>query len=198
MNKRRLALERPTTEKGFTLVEVLVGILLILTFVGVSTQALVLSTVFKVRGQELSEATTWIQEDLENIRFEASRLNFDLATRTAQDQGIHGARCSSVDATSGYADLLRDELAGAANTSITSEDINRSSAIGARPYFLRRTLMPSTTPPYNVMEVRYAVYAANEAPGVGGVPGTVTDTDAPDAIATSYSEIIPNVSFTCR
>jgi prepilin-type N-terminal cleavage/methylation domain-containing protein len=188
MNKQMLVLLRQTTEKGFTLVEVLVGILLILTFVGVSTQAFVLSTVFKVRGQELSEATTWMQEDLENIRFEASRL--------AEDP----VRCQSTDAANGYADSLRDEIFARAGVSSppvdanenSPRDVEKRSAIGDRPYTLRRVITPQSEAPYNVMEVRYAVYAAGE------VPGDVVDTEGPDAIATSYSEIIPNASFTCR
>ncbi|MGF1604569.1 MAG: prepilin-type N-terminal cleavage/methylation domain-containing protein [Thermosynechococcaceae cyanobacterium] len=195
MNKLAIALLTQKTEKGFTLVEVLVGILLILTFVGISTQALVLSTVFKVRGQELSEATTWMQEDLENIRFLASQLNVPTE---------HTNRCVAISlptdtpsAKDGYGDKLRDEIltreGGSDSNSVNSpKDMKKESAMGKRPYVLRRVVTPVSTAPFNALEVRYAVYAANE------VPSLVTDTDNPDAIATSYSEIIPNASFTCQ
>ncbi|MGB7413868.1 MAG: hypothetical protein WA902_06640, partial [Thermosynechococcaceae cyanobacterium] len=69
---------------------------------------------------------------------------------------------------------------------------NKESAMGKRPYVLRRVVTPVAAAPFNTLEVRYAVYAANE------VPSDVTDTDNPDAIATTYSEIIPNASFTCQ
>lgn len=175
---------------GFTLVEVLVGVLLILTFVGISTQAFVLSTFFRVRGQELSEATTWVQEDLENVRFEAGQLNFDTAV---QDVALHSTRCAAGDATDGYADLLRDQILGSdSSDAISPFDFTQASAIGDRPYIVRRTITPSATPPYNTVEVRHAVYAADE------LPANPTEVGGADAIATSYAEIIPNASFSCR
>lgn len=61
-------------DTGFTLVEVLVGLLVIVGFISTAMQALVTATVFKVKGQELSEATTWIQEDIERVRFKAKRF----------------------------------------------------------------------------------------------------------------------------
>lgn len=165
-----------------------------LTFVGVATQAFVMSTMFKVRGQELSEATTWIQQDLENVRFEAGRLNM-----TPRDATEHASRCSASDEETGYADLLRDEVFSSENGSSVNEtgansprDRDRTSAVGDRPYVLRRVMTPSTSAPYHVLEVRYAVYALNDR------PANVTDTTNSDAIATSYSEIIPNASFACQ
>ncbi len=64
----------PQQEQGFTLVEVLVSILITTTFVATAMQAMVLAAVFKSRAKQYSEATTWIQEDLENVRHTASQL----------------------------------------------------------------------------------------------------------------------------
>lgn len=61
-------------EQGFTLVEVLVAILITTLFVSVAMQGMVIAAIFKAKAQEYSEATTWIQEDLENVKYQASQL----------------------------------------------------------------------------------------------------------------------------
>lgn len=66
----------PQQEQGFTLVEVLVAILITTLFVTVAMQSIVIAAIFKARAQEFSEATTWIQEDLENIKYQAANLQY--------------------------------------------------------------------------------------------------------------------------
>lgn len=66
----------PKKEQGFTLVEVLVAILIATIFVTVTMQMMVIATVFKAKAQENTEATNWIQEDLENVRYQAGNLQF--------------------------------------------------------------------------------------------------------------------------
>jgi hypothetical protein len=71
---------------GFTLLDVMVGILLSLLFTGVAMQSIVMSTYLRSKSQGDSEASVWIQEDIERIKYEASRLDYvsgyqpDLAT----------------------------------------------------------------------------------------------------------------------
>lgn len=67
-------------EQGFTLFEVLIAILVITLFVSVTMQAMVFAAVFKVKAQEYAEATTWIQEDLENVKYQAENLQFPQTT----------------------------------------------------------------------------------------------------------------------
>lgn len=69
-------LKSPQQEQGFTLIEVLVAILITSVFIGVAMQAMVMAAVFKVRARQFAEATTWIQEDLENVRREANNLQY--------------------------------------------------------------------------------------------------------------------------
>jgi len=64
----------PQQDQGFTLVEVLVAILITTLFVAVAMQSMVIAAIFKAKAQEYSEATTWIQEDLENVKYQASQL----------------------------------------------------------------------------------------------------------------------------
>ena len=46
-------------------------------------QMMVIAAVFKVKAQENAEATTWIQEDLEQVKYQAGRLPFPQTTLTA-------------------------------------------------------------------------------------------------------------------
>jgi prepilin-type N-terminal cleavage/methylation domain-containing protein len=74
----------PKKEQGFTLVEVLVAILIATIFITVTMQMMVIATVFKVKAQENTEATNWIQGDLENVRYQADKLQFQ-QTKLAAD-----------------------------------------------------------------------------------------------------------------
>lgn len=66
----------PQQEQGFTLVEVLVAILITSLFVAVAMQGTLLAAFFKVRARQLSEATTWIQADLENVKNQAAQVPY--------------------------------------------------------------------------------------------------------------------------
>ena len=66
----------PKQEQGFTMVEVLIAILIATIFVAVTMQMMALAAMFKVRAQEYAEATTWIQEDLESVKYEAANLQY--------------------------------------------------------------------------------------------------------------------------
>lgn len=76
----------PQQEQGFALVEVLVAILITTLFVAISMQAMAIAAVFKARAQEFTEATTWIQEDIENVKYSAASLqNTSLVDETISD-----------------------------------------------------------------------------------------------------------------
>ncbi len=70
-------------EQGFTLVEVLVAIVIATIFIGVAMQMTVFAAIFKIKAQEYAEATTWIQEDLDNeVKYKADKLQFHQTTLT--------------------------------------------------------------------------------------------------------------------
>lgn len=170
---------------GLTLVEVLVGMLLTFAFIGTALQALVVSTAFRVKAQATSEAITWIQEDLENIKFEAQQLDYDVMNGNYQPDA---ARCSATTPNAGYADLLRDRLESQApnldtlNMPQTSTlNSNKTSQMGTRTYQLTREITPDDAVPYNVLQVSYTVNAS----------------DRSEPIATLYAEVLPDVSLTC-
>lgn len=163
----------PNNDLGFTLVEVLVGLLVITGFISTAMQALVTATVFKVKGEELSEATTWIQEDLERVKFQANRLHY-----TVNDDDPTQSKYSPVDAacegtkTTGYAAVLSGDL--------DSVDGSKTSTIGDRPYTLTRDIVLPEEAPYNVLTLEYKVASAGEAP-----------------IAITHAKVIPDASLAC-
>lgn len=170
----------PQQEQGFTLVEVLVAILITTIFVAVSMQAMVLAAVFKARAQEYAEATTWIQEDLENVKYQASRYKDE-------------TECTATKVDDGYADGLRDSLVKLGDltgskignqTSSYSETFDKSTRTN-KNFRLTRTTNPVDIAPYNRLEVRYDV-----------APITSTNTVG-SSIANFYTEVIPDGVFKC-
>jgi prepilin-type N-terminal cleavage/methylation domain-containing protein len=89
-------------EQGFTLIEVLVAILVTTLFISIAMQAMVFSAVFKVKAQEYAEATTWIQEDLEDVKYQADNLQFLQTTLTANA----AAAASSISINAPNTDII--------------------------------------------------------------------------------------------
>jgi prepilin-type N-terminal cleavage/methylation domain-containing protein len=138
--------------QGFTLVEVLVGILLISAFLGTAMQAIVSATAFKVKAQELSEATVWIQEDQELVRYQASRIAADVP------------RCSALSPSTGYAQALEEQL---------SSIPTKYSALGKRPYTIARISTPVNVQPYHVLSLNYAVTRQGESAPIAQIHSEV-------------------------
>jgi prepilin-type N-terminal cleavage/methylation domain-containing protein len=146
LKNHRLKDKVQNQRQGFTLVEVLVGILVMAAFTGTAMQAIVSATAFKVKAEELSEATVWIQEDLELVRYQASKV----AENTA--------KCSASAPDSGYAKQLQDDINPLSDITVTQ----KKSAMGARPYTLTRSVAPSSVQPFDVLKLNYTVTRKDE------------------------------------
>lgn len=175
----------PTQEQGLTLVEVLVASMVMLVFAAVAMQTLVMATAFKVKGQEVAEATTWMQEDVESARYQANKLDA-AASGYTPDAG----RCAPAAITAGYADKLRDAIATVENSgtpiNITTPGnhtvaFGKATALTGRPYTMTRVSAIRNTAPYNVLTLTYSITK----------PGTLTP------VATLYAEVIPDAAFSC-
>lgn len=168
----------PQQEQGFTLAEVLIAILIASLFVAAAMQAMVVATVFKVRAQEYSEATNWIQQDLEVVKNQASQYNAG---------ANHDARCVATTPETGYADGLSDTLSSTGETLVEDANSGTDTANLTKPFRsgkefqLTRTITPVSTAPYNILRVNYDV-----SPTSGG-----------SSIATTHTEVIPDASFQC-
>jgi hypothetical protein len=130
-----------------------------------------MSTAIKVKAQEGSEATAWMQKDLEWIRSEASLLDQDATDVT---------RCGATVASKGYGEKLRAIIAK--DLPANTQSFSKVSSLGQRSYTLNRTTLVSSTAPFNMLTVSYRV----------------TPVDKPEVlVAQLYSEIIPEASLAC-
>jgi Tfp pilus assembly protein PilV len=177
--------------QGFSLIEVMTGILLTLTFTGVAMQALVTSSFLKVRAQEEGESATWIQENIEFIRHAANKLAYVDNSYEVDARGL----CTATAENNGYADLLRDQLhkdefRGGDIANNASPDNRKefrvASSKGNRPYIVERSTRVNINPMFNradffnILEVTYRVLD-----------------DQNREISSSYVEIVPEVSLRC-
>lgn len=87
---------------GFTLIEVLFAILIATIFLTAAMQMIVIAAAFKVHAQENTEATAWIQEDLEAVKYEAGKMSFPIRTTLTAD-AMAKTTSISVDSVSNLA-----------------------------------------------------------------------------------------------
>jgi len=179
INRIMLKLKTIKTEEGFTLVEILVSILITTTFVIVGMQALVIAAVFKIKAQETAEGTLWIQEDLENIRYQAFQLNGGSSAPST------AAECTPTTGNEeeGYADTLRDAviLTTPGDALTESDSFTKTSKFyDSKTYTVSREFTLSGNEPYNVLQIEY----------------DVTDSDG-ETVASLYTEVIPDAAFQC-
>jgi Tfp pilus assembly protein PilV len=168
---------RQATSQGFSMVEVLVGMLLALTFTVIAMQAIVMATSIKVHGQELSESTNWIQTDVESIKTLANQLDY---STTTSKYTLTSSRCLATTSSAGYAKNLQDQTLVGASTTIL-----KTSVLGSRPYNMRRVTTVTDVAPYSVLKIEYGVYRSS-------------DTTFTSPITKFYTEIIPGAAFSCR
>lgn len=118
-------------EQGFTLVEVLVAILITTLFVGVAMQTMVFAAIFKAKAQEYTEATTWIQEDLEeNVEYEAA--TYQLLQTTLSANAAAAASSISINTPNANAAI------------INSFAINDTLRVGLDPTIYKVTAVSGT------------------------------------------------------
>jgi Tfp pilus assembly protein PilE len=171
------------TAQGFTMVEVVVAILLTLIFTAISMQAIVMGTAVRVHGDEIADATLWIQEDLEDITNKANTgIEYNGTKYTTNPTS---ARCASPTTTTGYASVLNGltSINGGLISSSTRIDKTNSSGSKSRTYNLVRTATVKDTAPYNVLLIDYSVFRG---------------TTSTNPISTFHAEVIPGASFYCR
>ncbi|PSP07427.1 MAG: hypothetical protein BRC54_04885 [Cyanobacteria bacterium SW_7_48_12] len=195
--KRKL---QRSTEKGFTLLETLVAMLVATTFVAATMQAMVIAAYSRIRAQETSEATTLIQEDLEEVKFIATKERYN-PSETELDHrcdanGDNDRKFDKNDANrdEGLADGLRDEVLEETERdryeitnptdykTIYSREVESDEIEIGKNYVLKRTLNIPDKEPYNVLELEYEV---------------INPQEDEDPVAEMYTEVIPDAAFEC-
>jgi prepilin-type N-terminal cleavage/methylation domain-containing protein len=124
---------------GFSLIEVLVSITIIATFVALALQGMGVAAILSARAIQSTEAANWIQADLEELRLHSTALPQQLAL------------CHSSQADQGYAAVLQQHLA-----KINPSPVKKSST--GQVFILDRTLsIDPSHAPYNVLGIKYEV-----------------------------------------
>jgi prepilin-type N-terminal cleavage/methylation domain-containing protein len=161
------------SKAGFTLVEVLVSILMATVLVALSLQGLLTATLIQSQALRQSEAFNWIQSDLAQSRWQASRgqLAFDKN------------RCQASTADQGFADAVRDRLA---QTDVTGTDpyqvpIQIKRNVNGQEFELSRTLSIANRP-FHILGIQYQV----RPHAAGALP-----------VVSFYSEVMADAVFQC-
>jgi prepilin-type N-terminal cleavage/methylation domain-containing protein len=130
------------SETGFTLAEVLISLLIVSIFVMVTLEALMLAAIFKTRAEQYDQAYTWIQEDLELVKFKASEYEKD---------AFPPARCSATDPSNGLAAGFLSDIGG-------SPQVMGPRLLGGKNLILTRTAVYATSAdPFKLLQINYAV-----------------------------------------
>jgi type II secretory pathway pseudopilin PulG len=166
------------SQEGFTFMEVLVAMLVALAFTLIAVQTIAISTVFKVNARRLSEATNWIREDLEQVRYQASNYYATNFTLTCTN--------SLTSEVTGYAGVFQANLGA---QTITSRKLFN------KPYVLTRSAQVygvsfGSLAPYNTVKISYQIQPADPTnPAIA----------APNSTVLSYlqSEVTPDESYFC-
>jgi len=211
-------------QSGFTLIEVIVAMLVLSLFISIAMTGLSLSVVLKVRSRISTEATNWIQQDLEAVRSQANRISYTLSTNATAGQPY-----ITLASASG---LVPNEhiTIGRSNTIYTIHSVNgnivrlTSNLLTSQPatsnilaldkceattvqsgfaYVLQQTLPPlqnggGRTISGRTYTLRRDAIVSAEAPHeVLQIAYSVFAPNASLPISTMYTEVIPNVAFQC-
>lgn len=169
-------------EAGFTLAEVIIAILLVTIFVAVALQGMLVALLLKSKNLQLAEANRWVQQDVEQIRSQITSTQFALAT--------HEQFCHPLTIDAGFADSLRDNLAGGNITGTGAYDLAplMTASITSKTFQVARKLsIPaiSENPDAKILGIEYTVSASNGA-------------NLEPPILHLYTEVIPDAALECQ
>jgi prepilin-type N-terminal cleavage/methylation domain-containing protein len=130
-------------DQGFTMIEAIVSMTIVTIFITISVQLLLAATAFRVIATEKAEVTTWIEADLETVKFRASQYS-------------DPSKCNATASNAGYAQGFRDANPTSYGLDAPT-DLTLTKTINARNFILTRTANSRTISPYDVLEIRYRV-----------------------------------------
>ena len=159
--------------------EILVSIFVLSGFFLGALQASVYATLIRVQAQDKQEMTNWIQQDVEQIRYQA----FILDNPNPTPEGNFGSlpTVSSGDACdiSQYGKRL-EELIDETYLATSTVTIDNKSYDVTRTY----------TSTDNILQITYNVYYGNTHPRYKGV-------GADNTVSGLSTEVLPNASLAC-
>jgi prepilin-type N-terminal cleavage/methylation domain-containing protein len=132
---------------GFSLVEVLVSLIILSIFIGLSMQAFMVAVILKARAEQKDEATNWVQEDLELVKYQAKEYE--------KNAYPYSAKCNATNTTNGLAaSFLNDSVAGLGGASQTIGP----KTFGGVPFVMTRTASyADSVDPFKLLQITYQV-----------------------------------------
>jgi len=185
-------------QKGFSILEVLVTILVISGFLLGSLQATVLATFLRVQSQDKQETANWLQQDLELIKYQAFELGnvneptgLSVSKDNACTQSRYGER---------FQDFIDDSHDGSSNPSAIRVEIPSNSG---KFYSVFRQYIATN----NNLTINYIVAYAPGANSNAAHPryklndayelSTLPSLENTNIVTTLFTEVIPNAAFDC-
>lgn len=144
---RRLLLTSEPSAQGFTMLEVLAGLMMTFAFFMGTLNAVVINAWMQAKAERQAQANYWIQQDLENIQ------------SAAANQATDTTKCTSTF-NSSYAGTLRNTLLGSTSTA-TSVDQTFSKSLANKPYTLTRSMSGSNSSP-QILALQYTVSSTSD------------------------------------
>lgn len=157
-------------QQGFTIIEVLVSMLIIVMFIGIALHLMIVASVFKARAEQYDRAVVWIQEDLEQA----------IAIAQEYEQNIYpySPKCNATVASAGLAAGLLNDPTGIGGT---PKNFGTRTFAGNSFTMTRTADYANSFDPFKILKLNYTV-----TPVKGGA-----------AIATISTEVIANATFKC-
>ncbi len=133
--------------QGFTIVEVIAGLMMTLIFIAITMQVLMVAALFQARTDQFNQAVNWIQEDYETVFHQATQYEM-----TAQP---YSPRCQATHADQGLAaGFLNDQTQGLGGQTASLGP----RLFGGRSFRLLRTgSYTNSAEPHKLLELTYGV-----------------------------------------
>jgi hypothetical protein len=145
-------------------------------------QGMVVAMLLKTKALHISEANRWVQADIEQMRSQIAINQLPMGTQRP--------RCHPISADLGFADLVRDLLAGGNVVGVADYSLVPLVATSqtGKTFQITRTLsIPATleNPDAKILGIQYTV-----TPTTGG--------NLEQPILHLYTEVIPDAAFQCQ
>jgi hypothetical protein len=169
-------------EAGFTLSEVILAILITTLFVSVGLQGMVVAMLLKSKALHIAEANRWVQADIEQIRSQLTLAQVPISTNRA--------RCHPASADLGFADLVRDNLAGGNVTGVADYQLLAVAATSqtGKTFQIDRIASIPIVPENTQAKILGIEYTVTPRNGVS----------SEQPILHFYTEVIADAAFQCQ
>lgn len=167
---------------GFTLIEVLTGMVISAMTISMSANLVVTSNIYKVVAKKNAEMQSIVQTDLEQVKTKAKSLAYDATKCTAYASALQTALLTNPTVTN---PTITDTYSSAVASSVSNDPANKIGNDGDR-YRVTRTIGSISASTPNILPIEYTIKRL-----VNGV--------ATNKIEYSiYTEVIPDAVFQCQ